>query len=353
VHITHFDELGGVADGQRVEVQGRYERWNPDLAPPGSVPLSARVVLVGGGGVLIGRYADAECRRADDELATLAGAIVRVSGTYFNGRAFPGPGPPPGLWTGGGSQIVDVGRVELIEAAKPIVPPPVPPVPEPPLAPTAVTADVEFSPPVASTIPSNIGLLARASLSDGVSRIGAVASLLALLATSAGLFVAHQALGSPFGRRFASAGIVIGGMLGYWVVDRAISRIIATRELRWLASLPWTFDLPSYVAQLNEESMERALRIDVELVAPIGIANRSSVFDARGLGRATVEWTGDRFLSIQCPTVKTEWVPPGPAFGLPSYSNGRVHRWFRRCVKRALLPLYGACRVRSVRVRMG
>ena len=112
--ITRFDELSALVDGQRIEVQGRYERWNPDLAPRGSVPVSARVVLEGGGGVLIGRYGDAECRRPDDELDRFAGAAVRASGTYFKSREYPGSGPPPGLWTGGGSQIVDVGSVELV-----------------------------------------------------------------------------------------------------------------------------------------------------------------------------------------------------------------------------------------------
>ncbi len=207
MRVTHIDELARITDGAHVEVEGRYERWNPNLAPPGEIPVSARVVLAGGGGgILIGGYLDAESRRPDGELAHLSGAIVRVVGTYLATRPFPGPGPMPGLWTGGGPQLVNVQSIDLLEAP--------------------------------------------------------------LVAVAAALFVVLRAAGNPLGTRVVGGVIFLGGCAAFFAVDQLMVRLLAGRELRRLKRLPFAFDLAAYVAALDGERGSSVLVVEVELASP-------------------------------------------------------------------------------------
>jgi hypothetical protein len=349
VAITRFDELRGTADGQEVEIVGRYERWNPDLAPPGQVPVSARVVLDDGIGVLIGRYREPESRRPDDELDRLAGARVRVAGRFSNGRAF-GPGPMPGLWTGGGPQIVEVGQVEMIEAAmievaRPSTPPPVArhqpearPAPSPPPAVLPLPA-----PPPARFA---VGTVARRSLAGGRSRMVIAAPLAAFVIAGGCIALVILARHLDVPPRYVVPVVVIGGALAFLATRLTVVRLLAARELRRVAALPWPFDVASYLAQLEGEHTHSTLRIEVELGAPVAEAARASLFDTRRLRRTTIGWPHAHVVSILCPRVTTDtssdWAYK------PRYDNAAIHRWFRRCELAVVQPLAATCGIRAV-----
>lgn len=348
--IARFEVLHGVADGQEVEIAGRYERWSPDLAPPGQVPVSARVVLDDGIGVLIGRYREPESRRPDDELVRLAGARVRVAGRFSSGRAFPGPGPMPGLWTGGGPQIVEVERVELIEpaiASAPVVrPEPTPvaqhepmamPAPPPPL-PTILPLPVR--PPARLTV----GTVARRSLAGGRSRLVVAAPIAAAIAAGGGVALILRARHLALSTQYDIALVLAGGVLAFFATQMVAVSLLAARELRWLAALPWPFDAESYLAQLGAERSYSTLRVDVELAAPV--ADRAALVDARRLGRASLGWPHAHVVSIQSPRVMTDvTINRGIR---PRYDNAAVHRWFRRCELAVIRPLAATCGIRAV-----
>jgi hypothetical protein len=349
VAIARFDLLHGVADGQEVEIAGRYERWSPDLAAPGQVPVTARVVLDDGIGVLIGRYREPESRRPDDELVRLTGARVRVAGRFSSGRGFPGPGPMPGLWTGGGPQIVEVALVEMLEAAVIEAPrartPPVvrhpPQAPSPPSPPPAVL-------PLPAPPPARlaVGAVARRSLAGGRSRMVIAAPLVAFVVAGGCIALAILALHLAVPRRYVVPVVFIGGAVAFLATRLALVRLLAARELRRVAALPWPFDVASYLAQLEGERIHSSLRIDIELSAPVADSARASLFDARRLGRATIGWPHAHVVSIQCPSVRTD-LSSDWAYK-PRYDNARIHRWFRRCELAAIQPLAAAGRIRVV-----
>lgn len=346
MRVTHIDELARIADGEKVEVEGRYERWNPNLGPPGEIPVSARVIPAGGGGgLLIGGYLDPESRRPDGELARLSGAIVRVVGTYLATRAFPGPGPMPGLWTGGGPQLVNVASIELIEAAAPRVTAADEPVAdEPAPAPTAPPP----APPslgVRSTVPSRIGSLARRSLAGGVSRMIFPFSFIALLGVAAALFFALRAAGNPLDRRIAGGAPFLGGCLAFFAVDQLLIRLLAARELRRLTTLPFAFDLAAYAAALDGEPTSGVLFIEVELASPAAESLRASLVAPRLLGSAAVSFSHPCALSIRCPPVVTS---SSSMLASRVYrDNARLHRWFRRC-ESVLARLHATTGVRAI-----
>jgi hypothetical protein len=348
VPFTRFDQLGGVAEGEAVEIVGRYERWNPDLAPPGERPVSARVVLADGIGILIGRYR--ESRRPDEELEQLAGAVVRVAGRFSRGRDYPGPGPMPGLWTGGGPQIVDLARVEMIEPAvsspAPIVSSPTPVATATPAAPPLPAPPLILAPPARSLAPLRPGRIARRSLGGGRSRMVFAVPIAVALATSAGVFLAMHAHVVVLAIRYQLPVVVVAGWLALVATHWVVVRWQAVRELRWLAALRWPFDAASYLAQLEGERTFSKLRVDVELVAPIPDAARASLLHRRRLVRATVTWPHAHVVSIQCPPVDTD-VTLGRSMR-PRYDNAAVHRWFRRCARGAVEPLAAACGIRAV-----
>jgi hypothetical protein len=232
----------------------------------------------------------------------------------------------------------------------PLVPiPEPPPLARPPVAPPPAPIPREIYVPVPSTIPSSIGSLARRSLAGWM---GIVVFVVAMLVGAAGLFVALPFLGLHVRKRDEATYIMGGGVVVGWGVATVTAFWLAARQLRWLASLPWTFDVPLYVAQLDDERTERALFcVDVELVSPVG---EVSPFDPRRLGRdATVVWTRDRALSISCSGADS--TPPGFFYiphGPQRPTNSHVHRWFRRCVFRALMPLHASFQIRTIKTRI-
>ena len=110
--VTTWQDLASLADGQAVEVEGRYEIRPVDMRPPGEEVVTASVILQGGPGVLIGAYGTIECVRPVEERSRLRGQRVRVAGTFRRSAPWPEGAPMPGQWTGGGPQVVDVGPVD-------------------------------------------------------------------------------------------------------------------------------------------------------------------------------------------------------------------------------------------------
>jgi hypothetical protein len=318
--ITRFEDLVGVPDGQRVEVEGRYEAYAQFPAPPGP-PRTARVVL-GGGGVLVGGYLDPESVRPAEEIERLDGAIVRIAGRFLRTREWPNPDAPmPGIWTGGGPQLVDVDTPRVVTPAPPrAAAPPVeaaPPPAKPPRAPAA-----------RPMIPAHVGRLARRSLAFGTSRLAQAAIVVVALAAGAAALLFEYAVLGLRDETMALAPIVAIG-LALYAAEKAIVRSLSSRELRRLSALPWGFDLGAYVALLDREQLFPSLRVEVELEEPDTAP--ASVFTSPVM--ATEEWSfGHR------PTTTP--------------TNAGLHRWLRRCVKRELVPLHAHKPIRAIVVRV-
>lgn len=95
-----------------VEVVGRYRRSPAVPVAPGTSPYAAWVDLEDNGAVLIGRFGTKECQRSPVELEELDGHEVQVVGVFLRTVPWQGAGPPPGIWTGGGPQLVDLTCIE-------------------------------------------------------------------------------------------------------------------------------------------------------------------------------------------------------------------------------------------------
>jgi hypothetical protein len=261
----------------------------------------------------------------------------------------------PGLWTGGGPQLVGVDAPVLIEAAKPQAPPPSPD-PEPSTAPptSAVREDDpgERAAPSTKIVPSSVGELARRSLAFGPSWLPSVGLLLAALASAVVIFFAERAIvGSGLPSKYAPLLPVVSIWFVLWIGEPLLMRRLASRELRRLQSLPWTFDLEAYLGLLDRDHLDETLRIDVTLVEPVAEASRSALGGSGRLGRATVRWTNDRALSIRFRTGGTRtWTAPLSRSSPPS--NSHVHRWFRRRLIRRLQALHAARGIRAAAVHL-
>lgn len=103
--VTHGSQLVGLTAGGRVVLRGRYEPAHVEMRPPGEEPTTVVIVLDDGARVLLGEYRSEECVRTIEERERLKGTTVKVSGEFHPSAPYPHPGPPPGLWSGGGPQI--------------------------------------------------------------------------------------------------------------------------------------------------------------------------------------------------------------------------------------------------------
>jgi hypothetical protein len=115
MRVTKWDEAVSLVDGAYVEVEGRYEPCQLEMRPPGEEIVTVQVVLADGYRLLIGAYRTPECVRPAQERGALAGKRVRVVGTFRHTAPWPEGAPVPGLWTGGGPQIVTIQRLEPID----------------------------------------------------------------------------------------------------------------------------------------------------------------------------------------------------------------------------------------------
>lgn len=124
-----------------------------------------------------------------------------------------------------------------------------------------------------------------------------------------------------------------------------VGPIRVRRERYRLARMPFPFARDAYLTSLDREGHWSFLRVDVTFVtAPSPALCQSLVAGARGLGIETLDWSGDRSLSFTSATLST-----GSNYkGAKSYSNGPVHRLFRRALERMLLPAHRECGIASL-----
>jgi hypothetical protein len=333
VTITTYRALTETADGERVEIEGRYETFR-DFPPPPGPPRTVKVML-DGGGVLIGRYQDPESVRPLDEIDRHDGGRVRIAGRYYRTRAWPHPGPPPGIWHGGGSQLVDVEPPSLvgppparrthhdeaieIRRVRPERPPPAPLPPDVPILP----------PRIAPRIPDHVGALARRSLAHGVSRLPDVGIALLALALGGAVFAIEYALGVRDSTYIMILPFVVVAA-AFFGLDALAIRRRSERELRRLAALPLGLDLGAYVAMLDRSHAIAQLRVECWLVEPVDPDRRAALLPPLPRGMDAV-WSSRWSVVLECPSVGTTEMSH-PRFGTGRDNNAGLHRWFRRCL---------------------
>jgi hypothetical protein len=134
---------------------------------------------------------------------------------------------------------------------------------------------------------------------------------------------------------------VYGTVLGYPAVYFALLLGVRALEVgasrRWLASLPIHFDATAYQWSLGISRSSRDLTLTLHFVErPTDDEREEILAEVRKVrGVAFSKWEGPR-LVVGSPTLRTARVGKR---GKPFYDNVRVHRWFRRVVGRALVPV--------------
>lgn len=146
----------------------------------------------------------------------------------------------------------------------------------------------------------------------------------------AGLWVLMQigVLFPPLVIPFMAAGVV--AFFGVWsiAVDAQVRR---TR--RWLAALPVSIDVDDYVDHMASD-FSGTLVLELDIAGASG--DEKLLVDAvrGGMPGAKAQWS-EGTLVVTSPKLKTYYSGKGGGVS----HNAKVHRWFRRFVKRVLRPI--------------
>jgi hypothetical protein len=147
----------------------------------------------------------------------------------------------------------------------------------------------------------------------------------------AGGWLASSVLGPPLALM-----MLIATLVGAMWVQHVMSPIAAVRERRRLERAAIPLDVDSYVAVLGGEYAQRALSIRFAFVEPPeGDDRRALEAAARAMPGATTSWAGDELI-VTSPMIGT--------WRRSRYSPGHcdttaLHRWFRRALRRVVLPI--------------
>lgn len=146
--------------------------------------------------------------------------------------------------------------------------------------------------------------------------------------------------------------VVMGLFLGTGLSMVALlvgQRLLAAYERRRLAKLP--FELPDYLEYLGRiHAASTTMTVTVDVDAPPGDACKVIADAVVGAMRdASAAFDGDR-LVIRSPSIYARF---GRKRGSPRTTpqNHLLHAWFKKLVRRAIMPITRAYPVRSVTVR--
>jgi hypothetical protein len=143
------------------------------------------------------------------------------------------------------------------------------------------------------------------------------------------------------------AGVLVLIFLTSWLGARRIRQ----QERARLQKLPYDFDLAGYLGALSKERMQSKVTVHVTFdVEPSGHA-RELIEAAANAGDVEGATFSGSELRIRSRPISTYVL--GGAERRSRYTNGPVHGWVRRVLRRNLRAIHARHPIRRVRVRIG
>lgn len=136
---------------------------------------------------------------------------------------------------------------------------------------------------------------------------------------------------SPVAAMVAGGVILAGYVFGTVVLGRVMGRRSQTRELHWLKSLSFAFDIDRYLKTLSKRRDKARVRVDLVFLEPIAEADRELLTTAAlgidGVKRAKFV---DDHLRIESDAMETRVTVYQKDRPSKTYNtNAPVHAWFR------------------------
>jgi hypothetical protein len=159
-----------------------------------------------------------------------------------------------------------------------------------------------------------------------------------------------------------SSELVVGilgalGLVGASLAMRGVHSMNVRAQLAWLASLPFQFDDAHYLRLLSKRHGMVKIVVQVTPERPLSEGDARLVADAvdGALEKVLVRWRRDGTLEIKSRAINTtEMVLSNEDVGRTDSKmfpdNSGCHRWVRRCVDRALLPVHARFPIASVAI---
>ncbi len=145
---------------------------------------------------------------------------------------------------------------------------------------------------------------------------------------------------------FATAGAVCVGSI--YVLLRLLPKLLATRQRRWLAALPFPFDRDAYLHALAaDRQFTGRVRLIISPAVELDDETRAMLAHAasRACRRTTAKWAGDDLIVTSRELATSQSGGRGPG---TMYNSNALHRWFRKAARRFLVPTAKAYALRRV-----
>jgi hypothetical protein len=123
-------------------------------------------------------------------------------------------------------------------------------------------------------------------------------------------------------------------------------------ELRRIRSIPYAFDVDGYLDGLRKRYNHSVnVEVRVSFLRPVDAAAKRTIADAllAAVGECHASWQADELIIKSIAFETTKWVKKGDDNEIVAY-NGKLHRWFRRCVDQGLSKVHPAYGITSLRV---
>jgi len=135
---------------------------------------------------------------------------------------------------------------------------------------------------------------------------------------------------------FAVAAAVAVGSI--YVLLRLVPKLLAARQRRWLAALPFPFDRDAYLHELAaDRQFTGQVRLIISPTHKLDDDDRALLAHAasRACRRTTAKWAGDELVVTSRELATSQ---SGGRGGGTMYNSHALHRWFRKAARRFLIP---------------
>ncbi|MEQ9324639.1 MAG: hypothetical protein RIF41_36075 [Polyangiaceae bacterium] len=156
--------------------------------------------------------------------------------------------------------------------------------------------------------------------------------------------------GGPVVKVFLIGYIVFLGV-GLFVGGVQIRKWRFRRQLRWLRTLPFSFNLEGYLSAMGRESVRARPTATLVFEAPVPADERSHITSQleRVPNATNARWQGDH-LVVEGPSVEASFTSDRDGGRRTTHNNGRVHHWVRRFVDSGVLPVHARQPLESLRI---
>jgi hypothetical protein len=137
------------------------------------------------------------------------------------------------------------------------------------------------------------------------------------------------------------AGLLVPGMVGVGVEVLLLARLRLVRQRRWLAALPFPFAHEGYLRAMAQENDEAFFELVLLFAGPIRLDEIAAVAESHGVG-STPRLQGASTVRLVSPSCDARREGSTLHASPTSYSNARLHRWFRDHAAPMLAELYRA-----------